>query len=156
MNKMKEIRIEKITLNIGTAGTRTLTVGNVLSTTVISGLTTTITGSHFAGATTNAADRLTAIESGTTFGLIDAAVFTVDLPTPVAGMHFRFVLIDDTTNNSITIDANGTFLYGTIVNASPAVLPVGSATTGHTTMVINTATAVTGDNIEFYRVVWKC
>lgn len=143
-------------INVGTAGARSITIGNTTGATTVTvnvgtggarvnGLRTTAatTAAAIAGATALAIN-----DSGGIFTVSQAAAYDIDLPSPTvgAGLSYRFFL-GTAGANSVTITVLGgaaTFI-GTIANDITSVIPCTGAT-----ITFVTGTAALGDSVEIF------
>ncbi len=122
--------------------------GDHLTNLTVEGLLTTngqtiLTGATFGGGSISGATTLTEVQSGTTFEVDTTTSYTITLPTPAAGLNYKFVITADDAN-AVVINAGGNFLYGTILDNNAT-----NVTQVDTDENINfAAAAVVGDSIE--------
>lgn len=106
----------------------------------------TVTGPR-AYSSLTAAKTITAAESGTTFFLNLAGGFTVTLPTPAIGLHYRFIVGIAPTTAYVISSATNDNIAGSVLSSSGAAEDTEAAATAD---VINFVanTAKIGDRIE--------
>lgn len=92
---------------------------------------------------------LTAADSGSDVYLSLVGGFTVTLPTPVAGMHFRFTVKIAPTTAYIIAAATADTMAGTVVTAATGAADTEADVTGDQWNFV-ASTAVIGDNITIW------
>lgn len=138
-----------ITIDSGLGGMAVTSTGpvifNIADDIVIGALgMTTITGATFEAGAISGVTPLSRADSGTLYTVDGSTgVYAITIPSPSAGVNFRFALIAN--GNDVTITSTGANIIGTITEGTPGV----TAVTGHTNIIFGAGAAV-GSTIELY------